>query len=53
MQSQPQSLLLSDIPATDIDAVARDHKEMGADKIEVIKQANGLFSIKVTYSYEK
>jgi hypothetical protein len=50
--SQPpsQTVTIRDIPADRVDALAKDHKEMGADKIEVIKHLDGNFSLKVTYS---
>jgi hypothetical protein len=50
MELKPQTALITDIPAHQIDALANDHKAMGADKIEVIKQSDGRFSLKVTYS---
>ena len=51
MQLPPsQTATFTDIPADQIDALAKEHKEMGANKIEVIKQSNGLFSLRLTYS---
>jgi hypothetical protein len=50
--SQPttQTITIKDIPAKEVEAMAKDHKAMDADKIEVIKQSDGRFSLKVTYS---
>jgi hypothetical protein len=52
MQPQPQTqtIVLEDVPSHKIDQLAQEHKEMGAAKIEVIKQPNGEFSLKVTYA---
>ena len=48
MSQSPQTLTMSDIPADKVDALAKDYKEMGAAKIEVLKQPNGTFTLKVT-----
>jgi nanoRNase/pAp phosphatase (c-di-AMP/oligoRNAs hydrolase) len=51
--SQPttqSTLTIRDVPPKEVEAMAKLHKEMGADKIEVIKQPNENFSLKVTYS---
>jgi hypothetical protein len=48
MSQTPQTLTMSDIPADQLDALAKDYKEMGAAKIEVLKQPDGKFTLKVT-----
>ncbi|MEA2883955.1 MAG: hypothetical protein QOH32_3211 [Bradyrhizobium sp.] len=49
-QLPPQQVTIRDIPPEKVEAMTESHKAMGADKIEVIKQSNGRFSMKVTYA---
>ena len=42
-----QTATITDIPPQKVETLAKEHKEMGADKIEVIKQSDGLFSLRL------
>ena len=44
----PQTLVTKDIPADEVDAIAQSFKSMDAKTIEMIKQSDGRFTLKVT-----
>ena len=44
----PQTLVTIDIPADEVDAIAQSFKSMDAKTIEMIKQPDGRFTLKVT-----
>jgi len=44
-----QTSIIKDVSAAEVDALTSDAKAMGASKLEVIKQSNGLFTVKMTY----
>ena len=44
----PQTLVTKDIPADEVDAIAQSFKSMDAKAIEMIKQPDGRFTLKVT-----
>jgi hypothetical protein len=50
MQPSSQTLVLTNLPAKEAEALAKEHKKMGARTVEMTKQSDGLFSLKVTYS---
>jgi hypothetical protein len=44
-----QKITITDIPSEKVDALVKDHRIMGADRIEIIKQSDERFSLAVTY----
>jgi len=44
----PQTLVTVDIPADEVDEIAQSFKSMDAKTIEMIKQPDGRFTLKVT-----
>jgi hypothetical protein len=48
-----QTSVISDVPPDQVDAIASDYKTMGASKLEVIKQDNGLFTLKITVASDE
>jgi hypothetical protein len=45
----PQTATFTNVPNEEVEALAKEHKAMGAEKIEVTKQPDGLFSLTLTY----
>jgi hypothetical protein len=48
-----QSSTITGIPEDEIERLAKDHKDMGAKKIEVIKEPTGTFTLRVTYASDE
>jgi hypothetical protein len=48
-----ETLVVKDVPAEKVDQLVKQHKEMGAKKIEQIRQANGRYSVRLTYDDEQ
>lgn len=50
MQPSSQTLVLRNLPPKEAEALAKEHKKMGAKKVEMTRQPDGLFLLTVNYS---